>query len=793
MEKEWGKVFVETTPDANNTDLSWMIPFWETFTECIIELDANHNISYIKRRDDSSFVMTDIVGQPFYTIAADSDTELVTNSLWQIKSGEVSYLRFQFLSKIGKYYRWTLIPFYKNNIYAGCHGVAVDVTEHTLREITLNWQRAVLEEGRDFVRIFDKDGRSLYSNPGVFKMTGYDPQQEAPSSQVLYTPEHLRNVYSNGVKAVREQEFWVSRGELIRKDGTIIPIEHTMFSVKDSQGAMIIYASVIRDITVFLEHEKKLEQARKAAEAANAAKSEFLSRMSHEIRTPMNAVIGMINIGLSANDIERKNYCLTRADSAAKHLVSLINDILDMSKIEAEKFELSFSSFDFEKLIENIANITNVRAEEKKIEFVVNIAADVPSFIYCDEIRLSQVITNLLTNAIKFTPEKGTVKLSIVKTEEENDEIILRFEVLDTGIGISKQQQKQLFTSFNQADASISQKYGGTGLGLAISKRLVEFMGGKIWIESDLGKGAKFIFTIKTKKTEGHRAAKLYDKINMKNLRILAVDDSKDTRDYIRYTMAALKLRCDIAQDGLEALKMVQDAGNDPYNIFFVDWQMPIMDGIELTKKIKEISGDGSVVIMISAGDWNAIKNEATAAGVNSFIPKPLFCSTIINTINGCIGEELLETIDTQKDTVSKYDFSDKTILIAEDIEINREIMSAILEESGVNIDFANDGVEAVKMFNSNPKKYNLILMDINMPMMDGYEATRKIREIDNIQAKTVPIIAMTANVFKEDIDKCISSGMNDHTGKPINADELFDMLNRYLHTNNSVGKEYNA
>ena len=783
MDNIWEQVLEETAPGANNMDLTWMSSFWEVFTECVIEMDTQFNVKNLRRKSESVFATVDIIDKPFLDFIAEKDKEFAANELEKLKNAIVPYIRFQCLSVLGKYYRWTLSSFYENNVFCGCHGVVVDVTEQTLKEITLNWQRAVLEENHDFVRIFDMEGRILYTNPGAYRMTGYKLPSDVPPSEYIYTHEHFKEVYGNGLETVRKHGFWTGRGELLRSDGEIIPIEHTMFSIKNEQNETILVATIIKDITDFFEHEKKLVEMRQAAEAANIAKSEFLSRMSHEIRTPMNAIIGMISIGMNTDNIDRKDYCFTRADNAAKHLLGLINDILDISKIEADKLELSHSVFDFEKALKNITSIANVRAEEKHLNFIVNLEQDVPSFILCDEMRLSQVITNLLTNAIKFTPEKGTVTLSIEKIEEINDDIVLRIEVADTGIGISNEQQERLFTSFNQADASISQTYGGTGLGLAISKRIIEHMDGEIWIESELGQGSKFIFKIKTKRMEGNSRTKLYEKINLRSIRILAVDDSLDTREYFVHTMEALKLHCDVAADGFEAMRMVEESTNNPYSIFFIDWQMPGMDGIELTQKIKEANGDNAIVIMISANDWTAVEKQAIAVGVNHFIPKPLFPSTLINAINICLGETLQESADDVKNDKSEhnYNFNDYTLLIAEDIEINREIMSAILEGTGAAIEFAENGRIALYMFMMNPEKYSLILMDINMPEMDGYNATRQIRALDLHRAKDIPIIAMTANVFKEDIEKCISSGMDDHTGKPINADELFEKISFYV------------
>ena len=523
-----------------------------------------------------------------------------------------------------------------------------------------------------------------------------------------------------------------------------------------------------------------------ATQIASRAKSDFLSSMSHEIRTPLNAIIGMISIGMSAKDIEKKDYCFERAYSASQHLLGVINDVLDISKIEADRFELSYGVFDFEKMLMNISNLANVRAEEKQLNFVVHFNNDVPAYIESDELRLSQVITNLLTNAIKFTPEKGTVVLDIEKVAVAGDEVELKIEVSDTGIGISKEQQERLFRYFSQADANITKKYGGTGLGLAISKRIVESMGGKIWIESELGHGAKFIFTMKARQHNEKPRAKLSANIRVEDIRILVVDDSSETRDYFLHVMEALKLPCDIAAGGAEALDMIQNKRDMPYNLFFIDWQMPDMDGIELSKKIREINGDNSCAILISVADWNIIKDEAVAAGVKHFVPKPIFPSTLINAVNTCLGTELYSSTDREqresyKASQSQYDFYKYTLLIAEDIEINREIISAILEETDVSIEYAENGKIAVSMFSEHPEKYDMILMDVNMPDMDGYEATRVIRALDVKRAKEIPIIAMTANVFKEDIERCLTAGMNDHTGKPINTEALLNVLNKYL------------
>ena len=563
-----------------------------------------------------------------------------------------------------------------------------------------------------------------------------------------------------------------------------------------------IYLSIMDYQKILEERNKSIEELleiksreimqRQAAEAeahkASQAKTEFLSRMSHEMRTPLNAIIGMLNMAMDTNDSKKIQNYLDKASGASKHLLNLINDVLDMSKIEADKFELTNSDFNLEKMLINIINVVNFRAEAKYQNFLVKLNRDVPLVLHGDELRLSQVITNLLTNAVKFTPEYGNVILSVEKTEETSNEITLKMEVSDSGIGISGEQQKRLFSSFEQADNSISHKFGGTGLGLAISKRIVELMGGRIWIESELDKGAKFIFTVKLIKGNEIIHDELKVKIDANNVKILAVDDSEEMRVYFSVVMESFNLHCDVASGGHEALELIKNNKDKPYDIIFVDWLMPGMNGIELTKEIKTISENNPSIILLSASDWNSIENEAIAAGVKQFIPKPLFPSMLVDAINECLGVESAKNNarGTQDVMEAVYDFSNYTILAAEDNEINREILIAILDKTGAFVDFAENGKIAISMFKSNPDRYDLILMDVQMPEMNGYDATRAIRALESSNAKDVPVIAMTANVFREDIENCISAGMNDHVGKPIDPESLYKKIGNYIKTSNN-------
>jgi len=537
--------------------------------------------------------------------------------------------------------------------------------------------------------------------------------------------------------------------------------------------AGVFSGAVSRNIT-----ENDLFKAKEAAERASKAKGEFLSHMSHEMRTPMNAIIGMTEIARNSGDPQKMEHCLERVDRASKHLLCLINDTLDMSKIEASKLELSPSEFDFERMLMNVTGVVNVRVEEKNQSLIINIDKDVPSAFIGDEMRLSQVIANLLTNAVKFAPEGGTIVLNARNAGIPGEVPALLVEVIDNGIGISEEQQARLFSPFGQADGGIARQYGGTGLGLTISKGIVELMGGRIWIESELGKGSKFSFTVRMEVGRGLPRQELDDTIDKAGARILLVENIPEMRDYFIGVLPEFGLTCDVVDSGLRALEMIRQKKDDPYTVFFIDWTIPDLDSIELAKKIKRVTCDSKVIIMISETGWSSISKNA-AAFVDSYLFKPLFPSTLIHSINKSMGAALAQA--SPQDQSRIYDFQDYTILVADDIEINREIILAVLEDTRISIDFAQDGIEALSMFEGDPGRYNLILMDIQMPDMDGYEATRKIRALEGARAKNVPIIAMTANVFREDIERCLQAGMNDHIGKPINTEELLAKLAGYL------------
>ncbi len=551
---------------------------------------------------------------------------------------------------------------------------------------------------------------------------------------------------------------------------------------QDKFGEELNKVLVVSDIS---EMRGALDQAREASRA----KSEFLSRMSHEIRTPMNAIIGMTNIGLRADEIGRMRYCLSKIDDASAHLLSLINDILDMSKIEAGKLELVQEEFDFEKMVANIRDVIAVKAVEKRVNFLVYIDPRVPKSIIGDELRLSQVIANFLSNAVKFTPERGAIQLEINLDSSTDDECVINVEVSDTGIGIEDENLSRVFASFEQADGSITRHYGGTGLGLAISKSIVELMGGTIGVASEAGKGSRFYFTINAK--HNGQAAKRpdYQKEPFINRRVLVVDDSRETLDYFDRLLSGLEMEYDLVGNGEDAVGAVCASveAEVPYEIIFIDYLMKGMDGLETMRRIKNISDESVHIIMAPVSDWGLIEKDAFDAGIDRFIHKPLLNLDLFDVINEVVTGESQGAVLSKGYSQEAVRFKPCRILLAEDMPVNREVVLAMLEDTGLSIDCVENGREAVNAFMEKQDKYGLILMDIQMPEMDGIKATKRIRGLNTSAAKSIPILAMTANAFKEDVDACLAAGMNGHIGKPVDFDELIGKLSDYLGRDTSM------
>jgi signal transduction histidine kinase/CheY-like chemotaxis protein len=536
----------------------------------------------------------------------------------------------------------------------------------------------------------------------------------------------------------------------------------------DKEGNVTGYIIVSNDVT-------EIELARQKSESANVAKSNFLSNMSHEMRTPLNAILGMTTIGLTDTSPEKKVYALNKIQDASTHLLGVINDVLDMSKIEASKFTLFNTEFVFEKMFQRVFDVIHFRIDEKQQKLTAHIDESIPDIIIADEQRLAQVIMNLLTNAVKFTPNGGSIHIEATALAQDAMSCTLQISISDSGIGISKEQQKRLFHAFEQAEASTSRKFGGTGLGLKISRSIVEMMDGNIEVTSKPDEGSTFTFTVTVGKGKSTPKKLLNSSLSSGKIKILAVDDDPCILEFFIATAKRIGIACDVADNAAKALSLLTQKG--PYNLHFVDWLMPEMDGIELARKIQEQTELESIVMM-SAYNWSDMKDQAQIIGITKFLPKPLFMSSVVDCINEVLANE---TIENASHNLAEDDFSGITILLAEDVEINQEIILALLSPTGIQIDCANNGKEAVSMFQANPSKYQMIFMDLQMPEMDGIQATIEIRKGNTPNASTVPIVAMTANVFKEDIEKCMATGMNGHVGKPIQLEEVLEQLRKHL------------
>jgi len=622
---------------------------------------------------------------------------------------------------------------------------------------------------------------------------GYEDENDFPNLLVSWMdcihPEDFERVieaFDNHMLDTTGKTPYDVEYRMKRKSGEYAFCRDICATIRDEEGNPIRIIGSVVDIS----EQKKMEEVNKAfarqeAEAESQAKSTFLATMSHEIRTPMNAIIGMTTIARMSDNIDKKSEALDKIDSASKHMLGIINDILDFSKIESGKFELSQTHFEYEKMLQKVVDIINHRFDERRQKFYVSIDKDLPSTFIGDDQRLSQVITNLLTNASKFTQEEGVIRLDTRLVSVEDDILpggkkvyCIQISVEDTGIGINEEQRLRLFDSYEQADLDTSRNYGGTGLGLTISKRIVELMDGEIWVESQPGIGSKFIFTVSLESGADEAKKLLDESINWDNIRVLVIDDEHEIRELFKTVSEKLHFNCTVAADGREALALLEKG--EEFDIYFVDWRLPDMVGGELVKKIHEREVNDPIAIIFSSTDWSAIKDEVRAVGADRFIPKPLFPSMIHDVINEHLGSR---NIPVHDDGGYKYtdDFSGHTVLLVEDVDINREIVISLLEPTNLKIECAANGVQAVMMFAEAPEKYSMIFMDIQMPEMDGYEATRKIRASGISRAKTIPIIAMTANVFREDIEKCKMVGMNGHVGKPISLENVCAYLREFL------------
>ncbi|MDR1389661.1 MAG: response regulator [Treponema sp.] len=571
----------------------------------------------------------------------------------------------------------------------------------------------------------------------------------------------------------------------------LISINRTEEQTFTEEDIAAITAGGLLIVTTIQEREltQTLIKASSDALAGTRAKSDFLSRMSHEIRTPMNAIIGMTRIAGKTSDIGKLRYCLSTINASSTHLLGIINDILDMSKIESGKFDLDSVPFNLEKLLIRVCNIINDKTDQKDQALVVSVKPGLCVHYEGDELRLSQVITNLLSNAVKFTPEGGRIHVNVDEVDcADKEKKILRFAISDTGIGMSADQMKKLFLPFQQADKNITARFGGTGLGLAISKSIVEKMNGRIWVESEPGSGSVFFFQVELLASAGDPPPGAERSAESAALKILVVENDTEQREEMARIIASFGMAVETAATRDSALALIEAAAGcgREYDIVFVEYNIgpgrlrrrhtDEKTGLLVAEELGHIIDSARIILVCSFLEWNRIEDRALAAGVSRFVSKPVFPSALFDVIKSASGK----TAEPDRPAAPRPDYRGINLLLAEDIEINREIFMAILEDTHAVIDTASNGVEAVKKFLANPAKYHLIVMDVQMPEMNGLEATRAIRALDLPEAKTIPIVAMTANAFKEDIENCLAAGMNDHLRKPIDEAALLEKIGFY-------------
>ncbi|MBC7547501.1 MAG: response regulator, partial [Polaromonas sp.] len=686
--------------------------------------------------------------------------------------------------KDGRLLERTIVPRHADGKPVGVVMHFRDITERARAEKKLLFNRLVVENTGPLFWL-DPVGRCVvYANRAACVQLGYSIEDfigmDIATLDVDLTPEQIRAIKRH-FEISQDPRHFESRFRC--GNGALIDVEIALFLAQDDQRALHI--ATFKDITDRKKIEENLLRAKDVAEQATHLKSDFLANMSHEIRTPMNAILGMSYLALKTDMTPRQRDYISKVHRSGQHLLALINDILDLSKVEAGKLTIEHLDFELDKVMDNLSNLIGDKCAAKGVELVFDIARDVPHMLIGDSLRVGQVLINYANNAVKFT-ESGSIVIAAQVAERTDTDVLLRFAVRDTGVGLTEEQISRLFQSFSQADSSTTRKFGGTGLGLAITKNLAHLMGGEVGVSSVYGKGSEFWCTVRLGLSQQSRRA-LTPNPDLRGHRALVVDDNESARHAIRGMLEGMTFDVvDVAsgEQALSALTTAQSLGR-PFDIVYLDWRMPDMDGVQAARQIKALPlSTRPTLVLVSAHGREEMQIEAASVGITSLLVKPVSPSLLFDTTMEALGAHAVQGHELRTSQVALLEEPEPTlslrgarVLLAEDNEMNQQIACELLGDAGLLVDVAQNGEEALTKVNS--ARYDLVLMDMQMPVMDGVTATQAIRRMTRL--RNLPIVAMTANARAEDRRSCLDAGMNDFLSKPIDPDVLWAMLLKWI------------
>ncbi len=588
---------------------------------------------------------------------------------------------------------------------------------------------------------------------------------------------YFRRILANGILA----ESVLQECKLVFENGRERHLSNFAKTIYGQDDIPLKTIGMSMDVSQRVQMSEELREAKELADAANQAQSRFLSNMSHEIRTPLNAVLGMIKIAEDSGDPDRIKDCLAKAEDSSRHLLDIINNILDISKIESGRLELFDEPFDLAQVVQSAVNVVNVKAAEKTQDIVVLFDPELPTRVKGDSVRLTQVFLNLLSNAVKFSGTGTKILVGLKLAARGASGIVLAVTVRDEGIGLAPDQLQSIFESFRQADGSIAKRFGGTGLGLAITKKIINMMGGEISVTSSQGRGSEFSFQVRLELLDDADDADDPATARLgQELSLLVIDGDADSRANLAALLKARRIRCRTAGGYWEAVALLAEcaASEKPINLALIDNGLPGMGGLEAARRLRAQDSPGLKIALMSSQQTEELWEDAKRIGVNLFLTKPVFPAALRKVLSDAASNG---SSAAPPAAPAAPDCQGRHILIVEDMEINREIARAILEPCRADISEAADGREAVELFNASPDKFDLVLMDIQMPVMDGYAATRAIRQSGHPKGASIPIIAMTANAFREDVEAALNARMNGHISKPVDAAKIYEELQKHL------------